>query len=326
MTPAFALEVEGDNVTERVRRHLVELRVTLTADSASDSLQITLSDAPRVLARPAVERAMRLRLGYAETGLDALGTYYHSETDVDLVPRRLVLRATAADLRSASTLKAPRSRAWQGTTLGQVVADVAAEHGFAARVADELAAAPISHIDQTAESDLHLLLRVARYYDATLKCAGGALVVLRRGAGRSARGGALPVVRVDAGTAPVLSGRVSWRGRPRYASVQASYHNVSAGTLEHVVAGAGVPRYVIREPRPSRPEALAAARARLARLARQTGTLDLTMTGEPSLAAEARLITSGWGEGTDGTWTITRVTHTLGTMGFHSQVSAEAAL
>ena len=327
MTPAFRLDVEGEDVTERVRHHLVELRVTLTADSSSDTLQITLSDAPGVLARPAAEREVRVSLGYRETGLRALGVYYHSETDIEIIPRRMVLRATAADFRRRSTLKAPKSRAWQATTLGQVVADIASEHGYEPRVAPALAGAAIGHIDQTGESDMHLLRRLARGYDATVKAAGGYLVMMPRGAARSAgSGAALPTYTASPIGGTVLAGRVSWRGRPKYNSVVASYHDIAAGALVHVTAGSGDPAFVIREPRADRASAVADAAARLARLQRQTATLDLSVVGDPSLAAQGRIVTSGWGDGADGTWTISRTTHTLATDGFRSQVSAEIVI
>ena len=328
MTPAFQLYVEGGDVTDRVRRHLVEVRVTSTSDAASDSLQLTLSDAPGVLARPAAEREVRISLGYRETGLTPLGTYYHSETDVDLVPRRLVLRATAADFRRRSTLKAPRSRTWQATTLGQVVAAIAAAHGYTARVAPPLAGVAFEHIDQTAESDLHLLRRLARPHDATVKAAGGDLVMMPRGAARSAGSDtALPTWTVSPEGGTVLTGRVSWRGRPKYDSVVASYHDVRAGALIHVTAGSGAPAFVIREPRADRVQAEADAAARLARLQRRTATLEMSVVGDPALAAEGRIVTSGWGDGTDGTWSISRVVHILTARGaFQSQVSAELAL
>ena len=320
MRPAWRLDVEGEDVTARVREHLVELRLTLTSDPASDTLQITLSDALGVLVRPAAERAIRVSLGYRDTGLTALGTYYHSETDVDLVPRRMVLRATAADLRANRAFKAPRSRAWPATTLGQVVATIAAEHGYTPRVAPALAAQAIGHIDQTSESDMSLLRRLARGYDATVKAAGGALVVVPRGSGRSVGGAALPTYTASPGDGMVLSGRIGYRGRPRYESVQASYYDVATAGMVHVTAGTGEPRYVIREPRPDR------AQARLARLRRQTATLDLSVVGDPTLAAEGRIRTAGWGGGTDSVWSIARVVHTLSDRGFQSQVSAAASL
>ena len=322
MRPAWQLDVEGEDVTARVREHLVELRVTLTSDTASDILQITLSDVFGGIARPAAEREIRVSLGYRATGLTALGVYYHSETDIDLVPRRMVLRATAADLRRDRSFKAPRSRAWPPTTLGQVVAAIAAEHGYTSRVAPALAAEAIGHIDQTSESDMSLLQRLARGYDATVKAAAGALVVVPHGAGRNVSGAALPTYTASPGAGTVLSGRVGYRGRPRYGSVQASYHDVATAEMVHVTVGAGEPRYIVRDPLPDRTQALAAAQARSARLRRQTATLDLDVVGDPTLAVEGRVRTTGWGADTDGVWSITRVVHTLSDKGFRSQLSA----
>lgn len=324
MTPDYRLDAGGVDVTQTIRRHLVEIRVTFTADAASDSLAVTLSDVVGALARPAAERPLRLSLGYTDR-LQPLGVYYHSETDVDLVPRRLTVRGTAADYRRLSTLKATRTRAFSDITLGGLIEGIAREHGYAAAVSPALAAQPLVHVDQTAESDLGLLHRIARHYDATLKAAGGRLVMLSRGAGRSAGGSALPVYVAERGRADVLSGRVSWRGRPRYGSVVASWWDPAAAEMMHVRAGSGAPAFVIREPRPDRDQAAADAATRLARLSRQTATLELTVVGDPGLVAEGRVETRGWGPDTDGVWTITRADHTLSASGYRTRLTAEIA-
>ena len=158
-----------------------------------------------------------------------------------------------------------------------------------------------------------------------MKAAGGALVVVPRGSGRSVSGAALPVYTASPDTGMVLSGRIGYRGRPRYSAVQASYYDVRAARVVHVTAGTGEPRFVIREPRPDRAQALADAQARLARLRRQAATLDLEVVGDPTLAAEGGVRTTGWGTGTDGVWSVTRVVHTLSARGFRSQVSAAAS-
>ena len=174
---------------------------------------------------------------------------------------------------------------------------------------------------------MHLLRRPARGYDATVKAAGGYLVMMPRDAARSAgRGTPLPTYTASPEGGTVLTGRVSWRGRPKYNSVVASYHDVRAGALIHVTAGSGDPAFVIREPRPDRAQAMADAAARLARLQRQRATLDLSVVGDPSLAAQGRIVTVGWGDGKDDTWTISRATHILTTRGFQSQVSAEIVI
>ena len=324
MRPDYRLWAGGADVTEAVRAHLVDLRVTLTSDAASDSLSFTLDDVVGALARPAAERELRLSLGYAGAALVPMGVYYHSETDVDLAPRRLAVRATAADYRRLSGLKAPRTRAFDDVTLGSLVTTIASEHGYAAAVAPALAAQALPHVDQTAESDLSLLHRLARHYDATLKAAGGRLVLMPRGAGRSAVAGALlPVFVAAPGAGHVLSGRVSWRGRPRYESVVASWWDPAAARMMHVRAGSGSPAFVIREPRPDRDQAAADAAARLARLSRQTAALELAVVGDPTLVAEGRIATRGWGEGTDGQWTITRAEHVLTPAGYTTSITAD---
>ena len=117
---------------------------------------------------------------------DTMGIYYRADVEIVLVPRRSVVRATAADLRSRSSLKAPASRAWDEVTLGALVVEIAATHGYQARVDPSLAESPIAHIDQVAESDLHLLRRVAGHYDAMLNAAAGHLVVVRLGSAPTA--------------------------------------------------------------------------------------------------------------------------------------------
>ena len=147
---------------------------------------------------PGEARELHVFLGYGDR-LTPMGIYYRAEVDIELVPRKLVVRATAADLRSRSTLKAPRTRAWDEVTLGALVVGIAAEHGYAARMDPSLDESPIAHVDQVAESDLHLLRRVAGHYDATPKAAAGHLVVVRRGSARTAGTGVpLPITTVVA--------------------------------------------------------------------------------------------------------------------------------
>ena len=287
LRPAFTVEAGAADVTRTVEERLVELRLTLTSDRASDTLELTLEDDSGALALPSAERELRVALGYRGAPLRPMGVYYHDESEVQLAPRQLTVRATAADFRRRSALKAPRRRSWDDVSLGDLVRTIAAEHGYTGHVAPPLADIVLAHIDQTAESDLHLLRRLARQYDATTKAAGGSLIFAPRGSGRSAgTRRALPVIEYapgqrGAGEAAVLSARLTVRGRPRYGGVTASYQDVAGAELVHVRAGTGTPVYTIREPFPDRPQAEAAAAARLSRLARQTKELAVTVTGNP---------------------------------------------
>ena len=331
-TPAFKVEAGGADITRRIQDNLLGLRITLTSDRASDTLEIELSDADAKLTIPASERELRVPLGYRDSGLVPMGVYYHDESEVQLSPRRLTARGTAADFWRRSSLEAPRRRSWDNVSLGHLVRTIAAEHGYSASVAPEIVGVVIAHIDQTAESGLHLLWRLARQYDATAKATGGYLIFAPRGSGRTA-GTAQPMPTIEyapgergAGERSVLSARYTVKGQPRYGAVIATYQDVKTAQLVHIKAGTDTPVYEVREPFPDRPQAQAAAEARLSRFARPTRELEMSVSGNPSLASEAVLVLRQWPENDSSRWTILRAEHTLSKQrGYITSVTADPA-
>ena len=323
-TPAYTVEAGGADVTRQIQDLLIDLRVTLTSDRASDALEIGLSDTATSLATPAAERELRVSLGYADSGLTPMGVYYHDETDRELNPGRLTVRATAADFRRRSALKAPKRRAFDHVALGDLVTGIADEHGYVGRTAPALASIVVAHIDQTAESDLHLLRRLARQYDAIAKAAGGFLVFAPRGSGRSA-GTAQLLPTITLAKADLISGRHTARGRPRYGTVIASYHDAETATLVHVRAGTEEPVYEIREPLPDRAQALDAAAGRLARLARQTAEIVVSVLGNPAVVSEGVISMTEWPI-PGSRWTVQRAEHTVSKQqGYRTAITAQPA-
>jgi len=80
--------------------------------------------------------------------------------------------------------RSPKTRSWDATTLGKLVETIAGEHGYTPKVDPELGAIPIPHLDQTAESDMALLTRLAAKHDAVAKPVAGFLVLARQGAAK----------------------------------------------------------------------------------------------------------------------------------------------
>ena len=330
MIPDFSVTASDVDVSDRIRAFLVELRVVESIDRASDQMELALSDSAGELAVPRSGRELKVSMGYRGR-LSPMGTFAHTETEIDLVPRVVRIRGTAADFKSSSAIKAPKTRAWDEVTVGEVVEQIAGEHGLEAAVSSSLASEAIAHIDQTAESDLHLLRRLATHYGATAKVAGGRLIFVLSGqqAPESASGETMPDVRIVAPPADrkalrTVSGRVTRSDKSRYGAVRASYYDVGAAMLEHVSVGAGQPVFELRDPRPDRAQATADAEAKLARLTRQTRALSIDLPGDPDLSAGGRVSTEGWGEGVDDTWQVVRVEHTInGSGGYRTRVEAE---
>lgn len=320
MTPDFRLLADRRASTAALRERFLALTLTDEAGRDSDTLAVRLDDRDGALALPRRGVTLDVALGYREQGLTAMGVFTVDEVEVAGPPATLTIRAKAANMRSA--LKAHKTRAWDQTTLGDLVGAIAAEHGLKPRVAAAWRAVRLPHLDQTEESDLHFLTRLARDYDAIAKPAGGALLFVPRGQARSASGQAMPVLTVARGQ--VSEYRVTWADRAAYSSVQAAWHDTATGERRIERAGGGEPAYALRQPYPNAQAAQAAARAHLRTLNRATGTARLTLQpGLPTLRAEAKLTLADFRSGMNGDWTVSRVTHQLGQTGYATRVEAE---
>ena len=117
LAPANSVVAGSADITSTVRKHLASLLLSSSLDGSADILEIVLDDATGRLAVPDPGRELRVSLGYKETGLAEMGVYVHAESRANLVPARLTVRATAADLTRRSEWKTQRTRAWHDLTL-----------------------------------------------------------------------------------------------------------------------------------------------------------------------------------------------------------------
>ncbi|QVM87411.1 phage late control D family protein [Pseudomonas lalucatii] len=149
---------------------------------------------------------MRLWLGWSDSGLVDKGSYTVDEVEHSGAPDVLNIRARSADLREGLARK--RERSWHGQTLGDIVRAIAVEYGLQPLVQVALAAIGLPHLDQTGESDLNLLTRLAREHDAIASIKAGRLLMLPMGKSASASGLALPHIPSPAATA---TSTATWR-------------------------------------------------------------------------------------------------------------------
>lgn len=321
LTPTWRIDVGAENVTGSLAGRVAEIRVTSETGQESDALELVVVDA--TVGSPGDRRPVHVWMGYGEP--DLVGSYFIETVEIDLLPpRSITVSATAADMRATSTLKAPHTHTWSETTLGAVIRTIAKEHALEPRVSPEIADVQIAHIDQSGESDLALLQRLAREYGCVVKVQAGRLIAMSPGAGAAPGSGReLPVRTV----APddVVRGRVSLRGRARYGAVQVFYQDADVGPPRLVQAGAGDPVFAVRGRQPDEESAQAAARAKYRELATREASLELTLPGDPSLMAESPLRMSGWGRDVDGRWVVRRARHVLTPgAGFTTEIEAAA--
>ena len=320
MTPAFQILADSRDITEKIADRLLALTITDEAGIQSDTVEIRLDDRDDAIELPRTGAELMISIGYRETGLAKMGLYTVDEISLSGPVRTMAIRAKAANM--PQSVKAPKTRPWDEITLGDLVSAIAGEHGLTPRVGTELAGINLPHLDQTEESDLHLLTRLAQQFDAVAKPAGGMLLLVKRGQAKSATGKTIPevILRPD----ELSSWQATLAERGRYGSVIAEWHDKSAAKREMVQAGDGDPIFQLRRSYPDAEQALSATEAKLASLSRGTGSLEVTLPGNPNLMAEGSVKLTVFRSGIDGRWLINRVTHSISSQGYTTSFSAES--
>ena len=339
MQPVFRIYADRVEITAAIRDRLIELVVTDEAGIQSDELKLTLDDRRRedgaIAELPKIGTVLTVSLGYAETTRVAMGRFIVDEVEMRSPPATLTVSAKAADM--VGPFRSPKTRSWDETTLGQLVKAIATEHRYTPKIDPELAPIPIPHLDQTEESDMALLTRLASKHDAVAKPVAGLLVLARQGATKTITGQVVPTISLNP------SDLAEWRylhaarkpggsGATKDASTQtppttatggakAYWWDFEKGERREVTSGKP-PFEEIRYVHATEAEAKAAAATKKNRGERGQGELSFSLPGDPRLAAEGRLsISLRPGIPTD--WRIKRVEHRLGTQGYTTQVECE---
>jgi phage protein D len=319
MTPDFVIIADSKNVTDAIRTRLLSLSVSDSAGWGSDTLEITLDDRDGSIVIPRTGAELDVSIGYRETGLARMGVYIVDETAISGPPATMTIRAKAADMQKS--LKSRRTRAWDNTTIADIVSAIAGAHGYEPRIEDVLGSEAVEHIDQIDESDMHFLTRLAEDRGAVAKPAGRAFVFAPRGEAKSASGAELTAAELTVGQ--LTRYEVTQAERGKYGAVTARWYDTFKAVEETVKAGDGEPVYTISRKHASADAAKKAAEAQLAAFERGTSKLTLVCVGNPALMAEAPLTVSGVRAGVDGEWIITTVTHRMDGAGYQCDVEAE---
>jgi phage protein D len=320
MTPGFKIKVGNTDYTATVMDHLLELRLIDAAGGKSDYLELVLDDRTPI-PRPSHGERLEVSIGYLEQGLQFKGAYVHDETEFSGPPRELSIRAAAIDFRDG--FNAPRTRSFDdNVTLGDLVNGIAGEYGYTCKVDPLLAVVSIPHLDQTSESDLHLLTRLADRNNALFKAAGNRILFIPKGKKSDELAQALGSVTLR--PADVTTWRVTRHDKSRFNSVLAHWHDTKAAKLQDVNTGGGAPTFELKDRYPSQQEAEAAAKSKLEELNRRTLSASISLPGDPGLVAEAGLTLEEFRDGVDGDYTITRVEHRFSkSTGYQCTVQAE---
>lgn len=321
----FRVLIDGEDITKRIRPILSSLTLSDRQRGEADELELRLDDTDGRIELPRSGVIIRVSLGWDGEALVDKGAFKVDEVGHEGPPDIVMIRARSVDLSGAARNR--RSRSWHQTTLGAVLRDLAVSQGLDVRISPDLAASPVSHLDQVGESDINLLTRLGKQYDATATVKGRVLLFLRIGQGKTASGAALPgftIVRrsTDRHTFGMPE-------RDKHTGVHAEWHDKKAGQRKRVQVGIDGNSKGLRRVFHSEAEAKQHATAQHGKEQRAEARMSITLArGNANLSAEMIGRVSGWRPEIDSIrWLIASVSHTVtGDSGFQTSVELEKSV
>lgn len=195
MAPAYSLSLAGDSITDKISGRLLSLTMTDNRGFEADQLDIELDDSDGKLSMPARGAVLSLSLGWKGSPLTNKGQFTVDEVEHRGAPDTLTIRARSADFRGS--LNSRREVSYHDTTLGAVVKQIAERNQLDAVLANGFADIAIPHIDQSQESDIKFLTRLAERNGAEVSVKAGKLLFLKAGNDVTASGKPIPMMTIE---------------------------------------------------------------------------------------------------------------------------------
>ncbi|MEB0045756.1 MULTISPECIES: contractile injection system protein, VgrG/Pvc8 family [unclassified Pseudomonas] len=308
------VEIYGANAA-LINERLISWQHIDAAGIESDQLTLTIS-LEGLEGLPSLGGKIGLRVGYLESGLVDKGEFVITRRTPTLFPLRLTLVAMAAPFSAADQtgFKQRRSVSHGPTTLGALFRELTSRHGFSPRVAPELALKKISHIDQSNETDMGFLTRLAYLHDAVAKPINELYVLARRGQAKSLSGKVLPTIRLSVttnnrpGDHAFISATLEDTARAKYQGCKTRWWDAAAGKVRIEESGIA-PFKTLRQRYQSADDALAAGEGEVRRMMREALKVKIECPGHPGLSAEGLvLLDPTWPDFMRGRWSIDKVT------------------
>jgi len=359
LTPAFMLTINSKDITGNISNRLRSLTLTDNRGFEADQLDIELDDADGLVELPIRGAVLSLFLGWKGFSLVGKGSFTVDEVEHRGAPDTVTVRARSADFRG--TLNSRREESWHDTTLGGVVEAIAARNKLGSSVAPELAKIPLPHVDQSQESDVKFLTRLAERNGGEVSVKAGKLLLLKAGRGVTASGKAIPQVTISRSDGDRHQFSIADRGA--YTGVTAKWLHTKdpkpqaqqvklrrkekekkSSTAAHPKAKTPVKVPEAREGEymageadnvfalttifASKAQAMRAAQAKWDKLQRGVAEFSINLAmGRADLYPETPVRVTGFKRVIDEqSWIITKVTHSLSNGGFTTSLELEVKL
>lgn len=235
-TPLFNVRVitkdkQEKDITQIVTDRLISLSISDNRGFEADMLELELSDHDGLLELPPRNATIQVAMGWLGSFLVDKGKYLVDEVQFSGAPDKVNIRARSADLKGSLSEK--KERSFDKIKLTALVEQLAKENQLQANVSESYSHITIPHIDQTSESDINLLTRLAEQYDAIATVKNGTLLFMPTGKGKTASGADIPPFEITRQIGD--SYNFSIAESDNYKAVRAYWHNTDTGKRGEVI-------------------------------------------------------------------------------------------
>lgn len=309
-----AVKIYGAN-SALLNQRLISWEHIDAAGIESDQLTLTI-DLEGLEGLPGLGGKIGLMVGYRETEMVDKGQFKVTRLTPTLFPFRLTLVATAAPFSAADEtgFKQRRTASHGPTTLGGLFSELVLQHGFSPRVAPEVSLIKIAHVDQSNETDMGFLTRLAKKYNVVAKPYDDAYVLARPGQTKSLSGKVLADVTLSVtsnnrpGDHAFISATLEESARAQTQGCKTCFWDAAACVVRWVETGLP-PFKTLRQKQPSEADAIAVGEGEVRKMLREKYKVKITCPGDPRLSAEGLvLLDATWPDFMRGRWSIDKVT------------------
>ncbi len=331
--PDYRILINDKNVTNVFQNRLLSLTLRDERGNKADQLDISLDDSDGLLPLPEKKAIIKIWLGFKQpkstlpnlqttTPLTFKGAFvvdeitYSNQSSIDT----LQITARSADFKGP--LKIKREQSWHQITLADLLKTIAIRNELTPRISDTLATTLIDHIDQTDESDISFLNRLAKRYDAICTIKDSNLLFAEIGNATTVSGKPLPLLIIDKSETSSYTYQTQDRDG-EYSGVQSYWNDKRYAKRKIVLAGSDKNPKVLRSTYPSEQQATGAAKAEWKKLNRNQTSFSVNLTvGNPDALPEMPVLFTGFKEQIIvHKWGIESIEHVLTDKGLTGRVS-----
>ncbi|MGV8004509.1 phage late control D family protein [Photorhabdus temperata subsp. temperata] len=344
--PAFDLMIGGQQITT-LNDRLISLSLTDNRGFEADTLELVIDDSDGKVALPPRGVEISVAIGWQGEPLIHKGFFTVDEISHSGPPDQLTVTARSADFRQEFNVK--REYSWHDITVAKVVSAIAGRYNLKPGVSRQLMNIEIDHADQTNESDISFLSRMAEMLGAIATIKNGMLLFIVPGQGVSRSGKPLPVITITRESGDKHN--FSLADRDAYTGVKAFWLDLNFGkkpatTMKRkrrsrkprktkapasskkegdYLEGAEGNVYVMRQTFKTERTARRAAAAKWATLQRGAAEFGITLArGRPDIYPDLYAQVLGFKTVIDSSeWVITRVVHNIGDSGYTTSLELE---